>query len=268
MGAHMAEVATQTVGQRLKAQRERRGIALADVSATTKISKAILLAIERDDIKPLPGGIFTRAFVRSYAQALGLPPDETVRDFIAQFPSTDDDSVDGFARGGPTSRRLPPGARALLQFGAASVPLLIALVWFALPAGGHRESALSADRVAAATSDIQAPVLLRPVAAETGLHPEAVEASHQTGVLNLVLTMKAACWVSAESDGRPIVERLLNAGEVVELNADRVVAFKVGDASAVAMQINGEAARSLGGPGKVVSARIDRSNFRDFLATP
>jgi hypothetical protein len=95
-----------------------------------------------------------------------------------------------------------------------------------------------------------------------------VEASHQTGVINVVLTMKAACWVSAESDGHPIVERLLNPGEVIELNADRVVAFKIGDAGAVAMQINGEAARSLGGPGQVVSARIDASNFRDFLATP
>jgi hypothetical protein len=34
------------------------------------------------------------------------------------------------------------------------------------------------------------------------------------------------------------------------------------------MQINGEAARSLGGPGQAVNARIDASNFRDFLATP
>jgi cytoskeletal protein RodZ len=265
----MAEAASPTVGQRLKAQRERRGIALADVAASTKISKAALLAIERDDIKRLPGGIFTRAFVRSYAQALGVNPDETVREFMAQFPLNEADPNESLASERPTPRRLSPGVRALLQFGFASVPLLIAIVWFALPGGRHRgEDSLSADRVAAATSDIQPPVLLRPVAAETGLHPEAVEASHQTGVLNLVLTMKAACWVSAESDGRPIVERLLNAGEVIELNADRVVAFKVGDASAVAMQINGEAARSLGGPGKVVSARIDTSNFRDFLATP
>lgn len=268
MAANMAEVASPTVGQRLKAQREKRGIALADVAASTKIAKAALLAIERDDIKPLPGGIFTRAFVKSYAQALGLNPDETVREFMAQFPSTEVDPIEAMASEGSSPRRISPGARALLQFGFASVPLLIAVVWFALPDGRHRDAALTADRVPAATSDIQAPVLLRPVANETRLHPEAVEASHQTGVLNLVLTMKAACWVSAESDGRPIVERLLNAGEVVELNADRVVAFKIGDASAVAMQINGEAARSLGGPGKVVSARIDASNFRDFLATP
>jgi cytoskeletal protein RodZ len=252
----------------LKAQREKRGIALADVAASTKIAKAALLAIERDDVKLLPGGIFSRAFVRSYAQALGLDPDATVRDFMAQFPSTDEDSVGVLGSQGSPGRRLSPGVRALLQFGLASVPLVIALIWFALPAGRNPAAALAADRVAAATSDVQAPALLRPVSTETKLHPEAVEASHQTGVLNFVLTMKASCWVSAESDGHPIVARLLNAGEVIELSADRVVAFKIGDAGAVAMQINGEAARSLGGPGQVVSARIDVSNFRDFLATP
>lgn len=264
----MVEVAPQSVGQRLKAQREKRGIALADIAASTKISKAALLAIERDEITRLPGGIFTRAFVRSYAQALGVDPESAVRDFMAQFPPSDVDPGEALAGAGPSARVVSPGTRALLQFGAASLPLLIALVWFSLPSRRHAEDALIADRVAAATSDIQAPVLLRPVSTETTLHPEAVEASRQTGVLNLVLTMKAACWVSAESDGRPIVERLLNAGEVVELNADRVVAFKVGDASAVAMQINGEAARSLGGPGEVVTARIDTANFRDFIASP
>jgi cytoskeletal protein RodZ len=264
----MAEVVPPTVGQRLKAQREKRGIALADVAATTKIAKAALLAIERDDIKLLPGGIFSRAFVRSYAQALGLDPDATARDFVAQFPSTDEDPVEALGSRGSTGRRISPGARALLQFGLASVPLVVALIWFALPTGRPSDAALAADRVAAARSDIQAPALLRPVSTETKLHPEAMEAAHQTGVLNLVLTMKAACWVSAESDGHPIVERLLNPGEVIELNADRVVAFKIGDAGAVAMQINGEAARSLGGPGQAVSARIDASNFRDFLATP
>ena len=189
-----------------------------------------------------------------YAQALGLDPDATVRDFMAQFPSTDE--IRRSARHkGSTGRRISPGARALLQFGLASVPLVVALIWFALPTGRHSDAALAADRVAAATSDIQAPAMLRPVSTETKLHPEAIEASHQTGVLNLVLTMKAACWVSAESDGHPIVERLLNAGEVIELNADRVVAFKIGDAGAVAMQINGEAARSLGASGRRSSAR-------------
>ena len=34
----------------------------------------------------LPGGIFSRAFVRSYAIEVGLDPEATIQDFIAQFP--------------------------------------------------------------------------------------------------------------------------------------------------------------------------------------
>jgi cytoskeletal protein RodZ len=270
MGAGMAEVDAPTVGQRLKAQREKRGISLTDIAASTKISKAALLAIERDDIRQLPGGIFARSFVRSYAQALGLDPVATVDEFFAQFPPADADPLGTLGAETAPASSISPGARALLQFGVASIPLAIALVWFALPAGRNpADRALSADRVAAATADIPPPSMLQPASADiTILHPEVVDASHRTGVLNLVLTMKATCWVSATSDGHQIVERLLNPGEVIELSADRVVAFKVGDAGAVAMQINGEAARSLGGPGQVVTARIDLSNFRNFLATP
>ena len=45
-----------------------------------------LEALERNDIPRLPGGIFSRAFVRSYAIEVGLDPDATIQEFITQFP--------------------------------------------------------------------------------------------------------------------------------------------------------------------------------------
>jgi cytoskeletal protein RodZ len=45
-----------------------------------------LEALERNDISRLPGGIFSRAIVRSYALEVGLEPEETIREFLAQFP--------------------------------------------------------------------------------------------------------------------------------------------------------------------------------------
>ncbi len=54
-------------GARLRLAREARGVSLADIVATTKIARTALEALERNDIAQLPGGIFTRAFVRSYA---------------------------------------------------------------------------------------------------------------------------------------------------------------------------------------------------------
>src|SRR5690606_10571034 len=73
------------VGARLKRAREARGITLRELADRTKISTRCFEAIERDDLKRLPAGIFARAFVRTYAAEVGLDPDGAVTDFFAQF---------------------------------------------------------------------------------------------------------------------------------------------------------------------------------------
>ncbi len=85
----MAQGANADFGTTLRQARERRGVSLREISNTTKISFPALEALERNDISRLPGGIFSRAFVRAYAQSVGLDPEETVRDFVAAFPSAD-----------------------------------------------------------------------------------------------------------------------------------------------------------------------------------
>lgn len=73
-------------GSSMRRAREARAISLHQIATATKISNATLEALERNDISRLPGGIFSRAIVRSYAIEVGLDPETTVRDFIAQFP--------------------------------------------------------------------------------------------------------------------------------------------------------------------------------------
>ena len=72
-------------GGKLRQARERRGISLRQIATSTKIGVAALEALERNDISKLPGGIFSRGFVRSYAVEVGLDPEETVREFIERF---------------------------------------------------------------------------------------------------------------------------------------------------------------------------------------
>ncbi len=74
------------IGGRLRLARETRGISLRTIAETTKLSVAALDALERNDISRLPGGIFSRAFVRSFASEVGLDPEQAVRDFLVQFP--------------------------------------------------------------------------------------------------------------------------------------------------------------------------------------
>ena len=62
-------------GERLRRARESRGISLRQVANVTRITVRALEAVERNDLSRLPGGIFTRAFVRAYAAEVGLDPE-------------------------------------------------------------------------------------------------------------------------------------------------------------------------------------------------
>src|SRR5436305_9699850 len=81
-----AERTAASFGQMLRDARERRGVSLRQIATATKISVSVLEALERNDISRLPGGIFGRAFVRSYAIEVGLDPDDVIEQFMAQFP--------------------------------------------------------------------------------------------------------------------------------------------------------------------------------------
>ena len=73
-------------GGRMKRLREERGVTLRDIAASTKVAVSSLEALERNDVKRLPGGIFLRAMVRSYANEIGADAESAVRDFVAAFP--------------------------------------------------------------------------------------------------------------------------------------------------------------------------------------
>src|SRR2546428_6588805 len=78
--------ASSDFGGKLREARERRGVSLRQIANATKIAVSVLEGLERNDISRLPGGIFGRAFVRSFASEIGLDPEAIIQEFIAQFP--------------------------------------------------------------------------------------------------------------------------------------------------------------------------------------
>ncbi len=72
---------TQSIGEKLRLARETRGITLREISEQTRISMRYLEAIEGDDYKHLPGGIFNRSFIRAYAKFIGYDEDEAIEDY-------------------------------------------------------------------------------------------------------------------------------------------------------------------------------------------
>src|SRR5215831_710121 len=70
-------------GDRLKKEREQRGITLDDISLNTKIGTRLLRALEEEKFDQLPGGIFNKGFVRAYARHVGLDEEQTVADYMS-----------------------------------------------------------------------------------------------------------------------------------------------------------------------------------------
>jgi transcriptional regulator with XRE-family HTH domain len=115
-------VARFAFGPRLKAHRERRGITLQDIAESTKISAALLSALERNDVSQWPKGVFRRAFLRSYTEAIDVPFEPTWAEFSQLFP--EDGSAPTLSQlGGPPQLRLTlaPSAPRLLRPSRTSV---------------------------------------------------------------------------------------------------------------------------------------------------
>jgi cytoskeleton protein RodZ len=118
----MADRPPTEVGERLRRAREARGIPLRQVSNVTRISMRALEAVERNDRTRLPGGIFTRAFVRAYATEVGLDPEATVRAFLAQDPDEARAEIAGESDGSGYAAN--PSARAWLRLIALALVVL------------------------------------------------------------------------------------------------------------------------------------------------
>jgi hypothetical protein len=67
-------------------------------------------------------------------------------------------------------------------------------------------------------------------------------------------------------DGRKTIERLLQPGDQQSIEVRREMVLTAGDASAIALRLNGVEARPLGKTGEVVTARFNLTNFKDYLA--
>ena len=75
-------------GDRVRRQRERRGVTLEAIARATKIPASLFAGLERGDCSRWPAGVYSRAYVKAYAEAVGLDPNETVEDFSAAFAET------------------------------------------------------------------------------------------------------------------------------------------------------------------------------------
>ncbi len=87
---HLAIVTPDSLGARLRAERERRKITLESIAANTNIRAGLLSDLENGDVSRWPSGIFRRSFARAYASAIGLDPDEVLQEFLERHPDPEE----------------------------------------------------------------------------------------------------------------------------------------------------------------------------------
>jgi len=269
-------------GGKLRLARERRGISVRQIAASTKISVAALEALERNDVSKLPGGIFSRAFVRSYALEVGLDPDETVHEFLERFqpdatpvsaaPAAITEEESSFE----SQQRM---ARVVFLLVLISLPLIGAVLYLTLraPRSAPEPAAATTESTSAPTSGSDAatggsttpviPSAGRTSAPRTPDVGAAVPATAAANTMEITLELQPTgdCWVKLTVDGQRAFSRVMHAGEKeVRLVRDSAV-IAVGNAGTFAYSINGRPGKPLGADGQVRTARITRATLSQYI---
>ncbi len=301
LGMSAAEEGAADFGTSLRRAREARGLTLQDLAVTTKISASVLGALERNEPGKLPGGIFSRAFVRAYAREVGLDPESTVARFVAAFPA--DSGASGIpppaladAEGFERHRRTAAAAVRIL--GAAAIVVALGLMGFAWwQRSGRTEEAADARAPVALDGSLGSPASIvgeappaapaspgpqsdttpsaddapLPVPSEraAGLptsQPDGTQAAGQHGAPLVVgLRAEGECWLSVTVDGTTQPQRTLGPGEHAEFRVRKLLTMRIGNAGAIAMTLNGAPAKPLGRAGEAVTATIPADGFGSLL---
>ena len=252
------------VGSRLRAAREAKQRSLGEIAASTKISIGALEALEENDVARLPGGIFTRGFVRSYAAEVGLDPEQTMRDFMAQVPAEvtgEGTTPDNALHEHDLLQREHRMAGPVFWLVLVGV-LVAALLFFFRTRGVPTGTSAPAEPVTAVEPEPTPPPRLdRPVPAVPPPPVEPVPLAN----LTIVLSPRRDCWVSLRLDGEVVFRRVMHVGERESYEADDEIVLNIGDAGAFAFVVNQQDGRALGASGEVVTVRITPQNYRSYV---
>jgi cytoskeletal protein RodZ len=275
------------VGEKLRRERVRQGIGLADLAHDTRINLKYLEAIESGDSSRIPGGFFYRSFVRQYALALSMDPGELESDLernreaeaailsaalaAAQFPIKQPDPMITAANHRPASGRT--WTYVLLLVGVAAGCSMFYSWWRQIETGASTAIARPAARVPDAKAEA-VPARNQPVsrpisnpdagvAARTepaATMPVAVPEPGDKVVIEL--SVREATWLSISSDGKTVFSGMLEPSQTKVLGGKSRTLLRVGNAGALEITWNGKPIPPIGGRGQVKNVVFTPENYR------
>ncbi len=259
-----------SIGANLRQRREQLGLTLEEAERVTRIRGQYLQALERDDLEALPSSVQARGFLKNYADYLGLPTEQVLRQYADQT---------GPRRTIPLLR--PPATRP-----AAAPPRSIRRRWFSMDLvvaavislgtlgllvwGGGRLMASLRQRTEQAQevsafliSTVTPSATVTPTAAvELAVPLETVQPEDTatlpplplpSGRVTLRLIAQQRAWVRVLVDGRQQFQGRVVAGDVLDYTADRVIEVSTGNGAALRVAWNGQDTGVLGALDEVVT---------------
>jgi hypothetical protein len=204
----------------------------------------------------LPDGIYRRSIVKAVAREVGLNPDELLGEFAALHPEV-----------------LPPPPsvviaepKAMTSFNkaltivSAMLPMFAGILYVALP--------MTRAMVTEPPSQVVRERRVEPARVEVvpigGFKEMPVAAARPVPVV-VTLTISSRCQLRVVADGNEIIGRTMEQGETVPIDLGHELLLLGDNAAAVQFSINGQAGRLLGEPGDLLSTRIGRDDYQDFL---
>lgn len=250
------------IGGELRAARRSRKRSIDQIARATKITPALLRAIEHNDFDHVPGGLFTRGFLRAYAREVGLDPEALVAryrtDVEGAVPEPPPQDVAAATSHNVEAVEFEPAGESspgqIIQICVIVIVVAAYFAWLRPSKPPARPAAVVVE------SAIAAPAAPAP-------QPVGTTGQSQSARPPLEIDVRAdgPCWVAAAVDGENVLARLMNAGDHERLTVSGRLALRVGDPARFAFSIDGVPGRSLGQAGRAVTIQIDRDNYQTFL---
>jgi cytoskeletal protein RodZ len=249
-------------GASFRQARESRGISLDQIAKQTRISTRFLNAIETEDFSLLPGGIFNRGFVRAFAEAVGLNPDQAVADYERLTSVREPSDVSSSASDRPST-----GERYLYPIAIGVLAVAIA-IFYIVTRDSNQVSQISNEPEASLHVD-SAPS--SPPPPESQIHssspaPDSEPPAKTLQALTLDVEAREKTWIKVSTDGNSV-----NPGEVLEpgmtrkFTAESSFHISIGNAAGLTLKINDMPLKPLGKRGEVRFVTITPENLKDFI---
>ncbi|SEM18003.1 protein of unknown function [Syntrophus gentianae] len=275
MSAELVHEELKTFVSDLKAAREAKGLSLKNVHEKTRISVTILDALEKGEFHLLPPDVYTRNFIRNYAEFLEVDS----KPILDSFKDEKEYAAPPVLQK-ETMETLPSSERhhwKHLVLGVSVFFFIGVLVWLLVSyadksillkssGSGERErTASSGEAPVGANSGIKdvatLPSSTKPLPETTNTfppqaaepdHPQASSSHEAAGPYTLIIEAKEKTWLRIRTDDEEATERTMKPGERLDLSARERFTLDIGNAAGVRVLFQDRLLENLGEEGQVV----------------